>query len=305
MTKRILTLIITLILTLLPLSSCFEGEQDVQTQPDSNAESTSTDTEAETEEVILHSFYATGRFSGEYLNLQPAEGSPEADEWDVIVAESMIRGEVCPYLAEGETVKVVYEGNIEPIELKYEKGGAIQKLHSITIKTDPRTYGGVDYGVAIIRELYYKSKAAEQNINAGKEKMGYDMLIAESTAELEEYRDSIIFPPREITGNVTDEMKESLQRHEQRKTLLAEYNDEFFENNVLLMAFIESGSGTLRFDVSDVSINNGVCLITIDMLNEPITEDMAYWVIFVSIPRAVAESVTEYETYTPTPDWLK
>ncbi len=302
MLKRSFVFILSLIVLASLLSSCFKGNV-----PENTTDADQASSAEETEKIVLSSFYATGGSSRNgYFNLKPQEGSPEAQLFDIICAEAMINGDVFPFLSEGETVKVVYEGNIEPLNLKHERGGIIRKVHSITLKNDPRTYGGVDYGVAIMRENYTGSKVSELDINAGKENMGYDILIAESSSEFEKYRDSVILIPSEIAGEMTDTTKESLLREEKRKELLSEYNDKFFEDNILLMVFIESGSGTLRYDVSDISIDNGTALITVDMLTQPpITDDMADWIIFVAIPKEVSASVTEYNTYMPLPEWYQ
>ena len=68
---------------------------------------------------------------------------------------------------------------------------------------------------------------------------------------------------------------------------------------------ITSGSGGHRFDVTDILIESGVCTVTYENTVKGSSDDMAYWIIIVAIPKEVSASVTEYNTYMPMPEWYQ
>ena len=86
----------------------------------------------------------------------------------------------------------------------------------------------------------------------------------------------------------------------QRRQLLDGYDDAFFKNNDLLMIFNKEGSGSVRYDVTDVAIESGHCNVTVQTVEPDGSCDIAFWLIFVSIPKDVSSSITKYD-YTILP----
>lgn len=292
MLKRILTFIIALILTLLPMSSCFAGEQAVQTQPDSTAE--------ETDEVVLHSFYATRSMHVAY----PNEGEDEKSSWfGIYLPDKLVNGELRPNINEGETVEIIYEGEITPHET--ESYGVIQNLHSITLVNDLRTYGGIDYGVAVMQPMsfgYDKIAAAEANVSVGESE--FPMFLAQSASELAKYADTYFFAEPVFSGNYTEEQIENAMRWNDRHLLLSDYNDEFFAKNDLIMLFIESGSGSARYDVTDIVSQDRVLTIDITMTKGYLTCDMSNWIYFISVPKNVTALTSKYQNTFTVPEGM-
>ena len=102
---------------------------------------------------------------------------------------------------------------------------------------------------------------------------------------------------------LTDIQKDSLSRVNSRHRLLDGYDEEFFEKNDLLIKSLRLGSGSLRFEVTDISVESGVCTVTYEFTNRPITCDMADWIIFVAVPKELSAQIKEYKTYLSKPDW--
>lgn len=296
MLKRTLALVIALIVTLLPLSACIDGEPDIQTPPDSTAEPTA----AETEEVVFHSFYATGSMYVVY----PKEGEDEKSSWlGIYLPDRLVNGELRPNIDEGETVKIVYDGEITAHET--ESYGVIQNLHSITLVNDHRSYGGIDYGVAVMQQStgYDRIKASEANLSVGENE--FPMIIAKSASELSEYANTYFFGKPVFSGNYTEEQIENTMRWCDRHLLLSDYNDGFFANNDLIMLFIESGSGSARYDVTDIISQDGVLTIDITMTKGYLTCDMANWIFFISVPKNITALTSEYKNTFTIPEGMQ
>ena len=65
------------------------------------------------------------------------------------------------------------------------------------------------------------------------------------------------------------------------------------------------GQGSIRYDVTDVKIESGVCTVTYEEIAPPGTADLEYWIIFISIPKEISAQITEYKTYMPTAEWYQ
>lgn len=65
------------------------------------------------------------------------------------------------------------------------------------------------------------------------------------------------------------------------------YDDAFFEENILLFVVLENGSGSIRQEVTSVKLSQTSAWVTLkNKIPEICTDDMAYWHIFISIPKA-------------------
>ena len=65
----------------------------------------------------------------------------------------------------------------------------------------------------------------------------------------------------------------------------SEYDAKFFENNTLFVVYVSSTTGSERFDVKDVIIENSRLRVHVEQTNNPEigTEDMAGWFMIVEI----------------------
>ncbi len=280
MLKKTISAIIALILIFSAMPSCTEvpGE-DTAPETETIPETTAVETDA----TLLHSFIATGGVEVAWPK--------EKDSWfGVYLPDRLVNGELRPNINEGETVEIVYAGEITAHER--ESYGVIKDLHSITLVNDPRTYGGIDYGVAVLRSLpfsYSDIKASEANLSNE-----LPMILAKSSAELYEYAYTYFFSEPVFRGTYTEEQVEKAKRWSDRFILLSNYNDDFFAQNDLLMLFIKSGSGGARYDVIDIAPQDGVLTINVAMTRGYSTEDMGFWVYFISLPKTITALTSEY-----------
>ena len=277
------------------LSGCF-SEPEESTGADTS--DITPESSEKYDEPVLKSFFATeARWAQGYVVFDPLENSEEFENWDVLYVNRFIDGDPCPGLNEGEVVEIVYSGEIEPKEK--ERVGFIEKVHSITIKNDPRNYDGIDYGVAIIREAISSTQIdgiAGDNTEPGK-------IVITSFDELNTLIGDAFLGQMIMDEPLTDIQKDSLSRVNSRHRLLDAYDEEFFEQHDLFMIPIITGSGGDRFDVTDISIDSGICTVTYENIMQGYTCDMANWIITVAIPKEVSASVTEYKTFMPKPEW--
>lgn len=81
--------------------------------------------------------------------------------------------------------------------------------------------------------------------------------------------------------------------------LSAGYDESFFEEKSLLITYISTGSGSLRFDLADVATAGDELAILVKQVNNPeiCTEDMAGWFLTVEFNKSDIErynSITAY-----------
>ena len=78
----------------------------------------------------------------------------------------------------------------------------------------------------------------------------------------------------------------------------AKYDEAFFEKNTLLLVYVATNSGSLRFDVSSMYCDDMSLCIHVKQTNNPevVTEDMAGWFITVSVADDMIEKCDEFDT---------
>lgn len=302
MNKIIISITLALIFIFTALSSCNKVPSE-EIAPETILPA-SEKTEEIIEKPVLNSLCAKALGLGKgYVKLIPEEGSKEAKKWEILQINNFVDGTPCPGLYNGERIEVVYSGEIETITdpvYGYEYG-YIKDVYSIELKPYQREYGGVQYGIAVMREGFSRSAIKEIEINAGKENMGWDMLLLTNREELTGMIDNYFLFKRTISEKESDIAKENITRTNQRNILLDGYNSDFFNTNDLLMIIIHIGTGDLQYDVPDITIESGTCTVHVDISGWG-TDSVDDWIIFVSIPKGTSKSITEYKTYT-TPEW--
>lgn len=302
MIKKTITIFLAFIFLFSALPSCNEstgegGTPETETIPETSEEMP--------EETVLRSFSAMEvSFNNDpfddYLCFLPEKGSEESERWGRIYVIGSISKELLPYVNEGEYATVTYSGEIAP--LADSEYGFINNVHSITIKNDSREYGGKNYGVAIMRQDY---DWAQISLSAGKANAGSGKLIMSSHDEFTKLMEEHILRQHPVPEDATDFAKMFVTRFNNRIHLISDYDEDFFKSNDLLIIFRQAHSGSLRYDVTDITHESGVCTITVEELEFPQTDDIAHWIIFVSIPKEITSSVTLYKTYMPEPEWMK
>lgn len=310
MIKKIITIFLTFIFLFSALPSCSESTCEGGT-PETTLPISETSGEMP-EETVLHSFYTRGSgYKEGYVVLFPANDSEEAKQWNRIYLKNYTDGALCPRPLDGEIIEVIYSGEIEtmPEENNLYIPGYIQNVHSMKIKVDPREYNGVNYGVAILGQGPSRETLEKHGGMVGEVIKQYvmrieGMLLASNRDELTYLADNcIIGKVINTSSREPEQMKEGRERLNQRYRLLDGYDDDFFNKNDLLMISIWAGSGSMRFDVTDIAIDSGICTLTVEITEMPLTDDIGTWTILVSIPKEVSATITEYKTYTPKPAW--
>ena len=279
MIKKIISITLALIFIFTALPSC-ANEPAEDTAPETTLSVPETSEEIH-EPLVLNSFSATeAGFNNDpyrdYLCFMPEKGSEEAERWGRIYAIGSVIKELVPRINEGEYVTITYSGEIEP--LKDTEFGFITNIHSVTIKNYPREYGGINYEVAILRQNGYSGKLIISTHN------DFTKLMEECMIQLP------------IADDASDYAKREISRHNNRIHLVSNYDEEFFSDYDLLMVFKRTGSGGSRFDVTDISVESGICTVTIDFTKRGVTCDVGQWIALISIPKEVSAGVTEYKT---------
>ena len=77
----------------------------------------------------------------------------------------------------------------------------------------------------------------------------------------------------------------------------AKYDKAFFEENTLLLVYVGTNSGSLRFGVDRVYYEEPSLVVNIEQTNNPevVTDDMAGWFVMISISNSMLENCTEFD----------
>ena len=77
----------------------------------------------------------------------------------------------------------------------------------------------------------------------------------------------------------------------------AKYDEKFFEENTLMLVYVEAGSGSFRYGVNSIYHADGIFCIHVEQTNNPevFTEDMAGWFITVAVPDRMVADCTAFD----------
>ena len=78
----------------------------------------------------------------------------------------------------------------------------------------------------------------------------------------------------------------------------AQYDrDSFFWEHTLLIVYVEANSGSLRFCVSDVRVNDKYVCVYVDQANDPeeCTDDMAGWFVLVEVENDQIKNCSSFD----------
>lgn len=79
---------------------------------------------------------------------------------------------------------------------------------------------------------------------------------------------------------------------------IEKYGDDWFEDNTLLLVFVEASSGSFRYGLDHYAIDeSGNCILYIRQTNDPEvhTDDMSGWFVLVELPKTAAKQFTEFD----------
>ena len=77
----------------------------------------------------------------------------------------------------------------------------------------------------------------------------------------------------------------------------ADYDETFFEENTLMLVYVDANSGTYRFGVDRVFCDGNSFCIHVEQTNDPmvVTDYMAGWFITVVVPDSMVANCTEFD----------
>lgn len=79
---------------------------------------------------------------------------------------------------------------------------------------------------------------------------------------------------------------------------IEKYGDDWFEDNTLLLVFVEASSGSFRYGLDHYAIDeSGNCILYIRQTNDPEvhTDDISGWFVLVELPKTAAKQFTEFD----------
>ena len=101
-----------------------------------------------------------------------------------------------------------------------------------------------------------------------------------------------------------EQLKANLMTEDGLFDYSTKFDDAFFEENILLAAYVESGSGSYRYYLSNMYIENGGLTVGISQKLMPpdicVTADMAYWIVLVEVERDKIAGVETFDAIAET-----
>ena len=78
---------------------------------------------------------------------------------------------------------------------------------------------------------------------------------------------------------------------------ISKYDDSFFADHTLVMAYITAGSGSYRFEIRDVAVEGEEICLNVIQTNHPetVTDDMAGWLAIAEIPKEDLTGISSYD----------
>lgn len=79
--------------------------------------------------------------------------------------------------------------------------------------------------------------------------------------------------------------------------IISTYDEDYFSEQCIMCVYMVAGSGSFRYGVKDIQIDNFTICINIEQTNNPgaFTDDMAGWLILVETNKSDIQECTEYD----------
>ncbi len=140
-----------------------------------------------------------------------------------------------------------------------------------------------------------KSKFMSYNITYDKEDRDniYDNYIINSE-DLSPDIPTMLFESCEALTRFSSELNNKRSSFEE---YIVKYDDEFFNDNVLLMLIVVEGSGSIRHKVKESYVEGDTLHICVVQTSPPLTDDIGSWLGFVELKRSDFEEVEHYNIY--------
>lgn len=222
-----------------------------------------------------------------YLSLAyPLEGSYEREQTDAVYVNSVLtNSETRESYSFGTIVRIEYDGEM------YLPSGMdapiITNVYSVTLAPFPYTNGIECFAVYKSFPYYFDHEAARSlcvNLKESDEHVPAPFVFKVDSAE-KLVSDYTAIRPDYITGNAVEEVS----------SYIGNYDDAFFEENVLVLVLFASGSGGDRYKIESISIDQSRMNVNIIQTNSGQTCDTSEWLFCISVPRKTAKSITEFD----------
>jgi len=75
------------------------------------------------------------------------------------------------------------------------------------------------------------------------------------------------------------------------------YDDAFFEDHTVILAYVTAGSGSYRFEIQEIEVNGPELCLNVIQTNHPevVTSDMAGWFVIAELANTGLTGITEYD----------
>lgn len=90
------------------------------------------------------------------------------------------------------------------------------------------------------------------------------------------------------------------QRHDEIASfneVTLEYDDAFFEDHTVILAYVTANSGSYRFEIQEIEVNGSELCLNVIQTNHPevVTSDMAGWFVIAELANTDLSGITEYD----------
>lgn len=214
-----------------------------------------------------------------YSNLvKPLDGTYEKERTDsVYINSTLTNGEKRQGFSAGTIVKIEYDGEI--FLPSGQEIPIITNIYSVAFEPYPFVSGKVTYLVSCTQAAFEGDEIADLCINRknGDEHVHAPYLL--KAENVEQLRDLYL----------------KMLHLDYFDCKFGYYTDEFFKDNILLLAVFSSGSGGDRYKLDSIVLADGTLEIGIVQTQSGQTCDLSQWLICVSVPRDTAKEINEYE----------
>jgi beta-lactamase regulating signal transducer with metallopeptidase domain len=75
------------------------------------------------------------------------------------------------------------------------------------------------------------------------------------------------------------------------------YDDAFFKDHTVILAYVTAGSGSYRFEIQEIEVNDSELCLNVIQTNHPevVTSDMAGWFVIAELANTGLTGITEYD----------
>ena len=227
---------------------------------------------------------------GESLMVKPEDGSNELSSSNKITFS--IKDVFDEKVNIGDIVEITYNGVIlesYPAQIHISKLEIVEKVQE---STNRESYlDKVDFGIAYVG--WTDSESVTKNV------INQDKFVLSDYPRIPLYHISTLKELNDFNGQFVESLNlnSNYDGGPSFYDISAEFGSKFFEEREVFVAYVTSGSGSNRFGLTDVFVNNNALTLEVKQTNSPEveTDDMAGWFVVVDIPKTITSNFTEFD----------